>query len=255
MRKKQSDFISVVVPAYKKEKVIKRDLQGISKELSKYNYKFEVICVVDGCIDKTFKKAKEVKDRHVKVYTYEKNMGKGYAVRYGMAKSKGNIVAFLDAGLEIPPKSLVMALQHFYWYGADIVIGSKRHPVSMLKYPMGRKVFSYGYQMMARILFGLKVKDTQVGVKIFKRRVLKKILPKLLVKRYAMDIEMLAVANYFGYTKIFEAPVEIHYRFDDLTHASTFDSIVRMLWDTLAVFYRLRILYYYDKGIKSKYAN
>ncbi len=247
MRKKQSDFLSVVVPAYKKEKVIKRDLLGISKELSKYNYKFEVICVVDGSNDKTFKKAKEVKDRHVKVCGYEKNMGKGYAVRYGMSKSKGNIVAFLDAGLEIPPKSLIMALQHFYWYGADIVIGSKRHPVSMLKYPTGRKVFSYGYQMMTRVLFGLKVKDTQVGVKIFKRRVLKKILPKLLVKRYAMDIEMLAVANYFGYSKIFEAPVEIHYRFDDLTHASTFDSILRMLWDTLAVFYRLRILYYYDK--------
>ena len=69
-----------------------------------------------------------------------------------------------------------------------------------------------------------------------------------------MDIEMLAVARYLGFKRIYEAPVEIDYRFDDLTHASTLDSIFRMLWDTLAVFYRLRILHYYDKTGKVRYA-
>ena len=153
---------------------------------------------------------------------------------------------FLDAGLEITPKSLVMGLQHLDWYNADIVIGSKRHPVSQLKYPLMRRIFSLVYQVMVRILFGLNVKDTQVGVKIFKRKVLERILPRLLVKRYAMDIEMLAVSNYLGFNKIYESPVEINYKFDDLTHASTIDSVGRMVWDTVAVFYRLKILHYYD---------
>ena len=94
----------------------------------------------------------------------------------------------------------------------------------------------------------MRVRDTQVGLKLFKREVLEKTLPRLLVKAYAFDIEMLAVANYLGFTKIHEAPVESKMELVGSTIVSKgfLRTVFWMLWDTLAVFYRLRILHYYD---------
>lgn len=256
MRKNKTErLLSVIVPAYKEAKTIRKRLQELSGALSEYKYNYEIICVIDGFVDDSVKEAKKVKDKHLTVYGYKQNVGKGHAVRYGMVRAKGDLIAFMDSGMEIPPKSLIMGLEHFDWYGADIVIGSKRHPVSRVNYPFSRRVFSLVYQLLGRILFGLNVRDTQVGVKIFKKEVLEKILPRMLVKRYAFDIEMLAVAKYFGYGKIYESPVEIHYHFDDLTHASTLRDIFRMFWDTLAVFYRLRILHYYNDKNKNNWIN
>ena len=84
-----------------------------------------------------------------------------------------------------------MGLEHFKWYKADIIVGSKRHQASLVNYPFLRKGMSFGYQMLVRILFGLKIRDSQLGMKIFRRDVLNKILPKLVVKGYAFDIEIL----------------------------------------------------------------
>lgn len=239
-------YLSIVVPAYKQGKTIKRNLNHIIQVLDTTRYTYEIICVIDGHVDNTLSEIKEVKSSRIKRISYEKNQGKGYAVKEGMSSATGDIVGFLDAGLELDPKGLLMGLEHLNWYSADIIVGSKRHPVSIVNYPQSRRVISFGYQILVRILFNLKIRDTQVGLKLFRRKVLHKILPKLLVKEYAFDIEMLALAQYFGFKKIYESPVEIHYDFKDLTHASTFKSIFHMLWDTLAVFYRLRIMHYYD---------
>ncbi len=244
-------LISVVIPAYKAEKIIAKNLTNVKKVLDQTRYDYEIICVVDGKVDETFKKAEKVALKYpdkVKIIGYEDNLGKGHAVRLGMGKAKGDYIAFVDADLDLNPNGLSMLLEHFEWYNADIIIGSKRHPASKVVYPWQRKILSFGYQVVVRILFGLKVRDTQVGMKFFKREVLEEILPRLLIKQYAFDIEMLSVANYLGYTKIYEAPIELEMKFKASTIASKgFSKTVwDMLWDTMAVFYRLRILRYYD---------
>lgn len=240
------ELLSVIIPAYKQEKTIKKDLERILNTLEQGlsgDYDYELICVVDGILDDTRKIAKKVKSSKLKVLSYKENKGKGYAVRYGMEKSKGDFVSFLDAGMEISPKSLMMLMAHLEWYDADIIVGSKKHPVSMVNYPFVRKIFSFGYHFGSKLLFRLPLRDTQSGIKIFKRKVLKKILPRLLVKRYAMDIEMLAVARYLGFKRIYEAPIEVN--FDKTSSSIDWMTIVRMAWDTAAVFYRLRMLRYY----------
>lgn len=247
VKPRNNQLLSVVVPAYKQEKTIGENLKRIDNVLKTGRYNYEIICVVDGNIDKTAHEARRVKSATIKVYEYEANQGKGYAVRLGMKKSQGSAIAFIDAGLELNPEVLLLGMEHFKWYNADIIVGSKRHPASKVNYPLQRRILSFGYQLLVRILFGLKIRDTQLGMKIFKRSVLEKTLSRLVVKRYAFDIEMLAVANYLGFTRIYESPVDINYDFEDLTHASAVKSIFRMFWDTLSVFYRLRILRYYDK--------
>ncbi len=247
----EKTLISIIVPAYKQEKTIARNLRRIKSVLDKLRYKTELICVVDGFADKTLAKSAEFakKNKNIKVIGYETNRGKGYAVRFGMAKAKGNIIAFIDSGMDLNPNGLSMLLEHFEWYGADIIAGSKRHPASKVTYPWQRKILSVGYQILVAVLFGLKIRDTQVGMKFFRKEVLEKVLPRLLVKTYAFDIEILAVANYIGFKRIFEAPVEIKLEFGNtsaVTGKNFYITIFRILWDTLAVFYRLKLMHYYS---------
>jgi hypothetical protein len=140
-----------------------------------------------------------------------------------------------------------MLLEHFEWYKADIIVGSKRHPASKVEYPWQRKILSFGYQTLVWLLFDLKVKDTQVGMKFYRREVLEKVLPRLLVKAFAFDVEILAVSNYLGYKRIYEAPVEIELDFggtSTLTSHKFMNTLFLMLKDTMAVFYRLAVMEY-----------
>jgi glycosyltransferase involved in cell wall biosynthesis len=239
-------LVSIIIPAFKQEKTILKDLKRIEKSLQSLRLNYEIIVVIDGAIDQSYHQTKKLQNPHLRVYLLKKNLGKGYAVRFGMTKAKGDYLAFLDAGMEIDPNAISMLLEHLEWYDADIIVGSKRHLASKVIYPLDRKILSWGYYILVRLLFQVKVKDTQSGVKVFKRKVLKTILPKLVVKKYAFDIEMLAVAHRLGFKKIYEAPVKHKYQFGSLTDAATLKTIYHMLYDTLAVFYRLKILKYYD---------
>lgn len=247
-------FLSVIIPVYKQEKTIADDIKNISHVLDQIRYDYEIIAVVDGTkFDKSYQIIKKLKFNKLKVFGYKNNHGKGYAVRFGMAKTKGDYIAFIDAGMEIDPNGISMVLEHMEWYNADIIVGSKRHPASKVHYPFDRRIVSFGGFLIAKFLLGINVHDTQAGLKIFRRQVLIKVLPRLLVKTYAFDLEILSVANHLGFTQIYESPIKINYDFDSLTHASGLKVIYQCLIDALSVFYRLRILHYYDDQNKRKW--
>ena len=246
MRQKASHFLSVIVPAFQQEKTIVSDLKYIRRVLAQIRYPSELIVVVDGKEDKTFTRAKILKSGQFKVFQLKRRQGKGAAVRFGMKRAQGDYIAFLDAGMEIDPNGLSMLLEHLEWYNADIIVGSKRHLASVVNYPWDRKILSWGYYWLVRLLFGVKIKDTQSGIKIFKRPVLEKVLPQLVVKQYAFDIEILSLARALGFAKIYEAPIKLTYRFGSISDAATLKTIYHMLYDTLAVWYRLKIRHWYD---------
>lgn len=247
-------LLSLIIPVYKQEKTIARDVGDIHSELEMLRIPYEIIVVVDGMLDKSYEEAKKVRSPRIKVVGYKTNHGKGYAVRYGMAQSHGDVVGFLDAGGDLKSSSLSMLLEHFRWYNADIVIGSKRHPASKVHYPIYRKILSLGYQMIVKMFFGLSIRDSQVGIKLYRRAVLEDVLPRLLVKQFAFDIEILAVAYHLGYTRIFEAPVELNFsRYSSITSTNFWRIVGKTLWDTLAVFYRLRLKHYYDNTNKRQW--
>lgn len=245
---KKIKIISLVLPAYKQEKTIEENIKNLEKSLSFLPFDYEIIVVVDGFIDKTYDKAKKIKNKKIKIFGYGQNHGKGYAVRYGMLKAKGDIIGFIDAGMDINSTGISILLNNMIWNNADIVIGSKLHPDSKVKYPFVRKIMSWGYRTLIHVLFGLKIKDTQVGLKLFRRSVVKKVIPKVLVKQFAFDVEILSVANYLGFTKIYEGPIELDFRGPGSITSSNFWKVIFfMLLDTFAVFYRLRVLHYYDR--------
>lgn len=244
-------LLSLVIPVYKQEKTIVGNIDSLNKTLSSLPYKYEIIVVVDGFLDKTFEKAKKLESRNIRILGYEKNHGKGYAVKYGILKAKGDVVGFIDAGMDINPATIPLLLDLMKFHDADIVIGSKLHSESIVNYPFTRLILSWGYRTLTKLLFGFAVRDTQVGLKFFKEKVAKEVFPRIIVKKFAFDVEVLAVARSRGYTKIIEGPIELDFGgANTITSGNFWRIIFLMLWDTAAVSYRLKVLHYYDRSFK-----
>ena len=242
--KMKKEKISVIIPMYN-EKNIKSNLREVLKVLDKNlaGYAFEVIVVDDGSRVDCISEARRVKSRKIRVIGYKKNMGKGHALKHGFQFCGGDYIAFMDADLELPPYQLRNFIEEMKKSKADIIIGSKRFKESQVYYPLTRRLMSWTFQMITRILFGLNVRDTQVGMKLFRHEVLKRVLPKMLVKRYAFDVELLVLAHKLGY-KIGEIPIRLDFKFSSGIKKR---DIINMVIDVAAIFYRLRILKYYDK--------
>lgn len=252
--KRSPKMVSLIIPAYKQERTIVRDIKRIKDVMDQLRYTYEIIIVVDGFVDKTYEKAKKLSASKISIVGYKHNKGKGYAIRFGMARAKGSIIAFIDSGMDINPNGLSLLLEHFEWYNADVIVGSKLHPASKVQYPKSRRILSWGYRMLVRLLFHLSISDTQVGIKFFKKNVLDDVLPRLLIKQYAFDIEVLSVAHRLGYTRIYEAPIELDFNgMSSITSKTFWKAISNMLVDTLAIFYRLKILRYYDNHNRRKW--
>jgi len=239
------NLLSVIVPAYNC-KTIAKDLSSIKLHLDILGKPYEIICVIDGRKsekDDTLELAKKVAGQTVKIFSYKENKGKGYAIRFGMARAKGGLIAFIDAGSDLNVNGLGLALEHMKWYNADVIVGSKRHKASKVNYPWQRKILSFIVQRATRLFFGLGISDTQTGLKVFRREVLVKVLPRLVVKRWAFDLEILAVASRLGFKKIYESPIELSYNFASNINLA---SIKNFAIDYLAIIYRTYILHYYD---------
>lgn len=244
--KNSSHFLSLIVPIYRQEKTIVNNLHAIKEALDAVRYDYEIIAVIDGKIDNAFEKIREAKIPKVKCLFYQENRGKSYAIRLGMHEAKGDYVMFIDSGMEIHTSGISMLLEHMEWYDADIIVGSKRHPASQVNYPLSRKILSYGYYLFVKILFGISVRDTQAGIKIYKKNVIEKVLPRLVEKKFAGDLEVLVVANSLGFTRIYEAPIKLDYSLGSITSAASFNAIYAIFIDTLAIFFRSNILKYYS---------
>ncbi|MGE5280557.1 MAG: glycosyltransferase [Deltaproteobacteria bacterium] len=256
--------VSIIVPAYNEEAIIRPSLEEIVgivdgpnivcadplkeivAEFEGMGVDYEVIVMSDGSRDQTIQKAVEVArlNPRIKVKRSLGNYGKGRALKRAFRYCSGDLIVFLDADLDLHPSLAQNLINIMKWEKADVVIGSKFHPMSQVEYSLQRKLISFIYYSLIKLLFGLPLRDTQTGLKVFKRRVLEEVFPRILVKKFAFDLEVLAVAHHLGF-KIAEAPIVLRQR-RRYGRIGT-RALWQTGWDTLAVFYRLNILRYYDK--------
>jgi len=245
-KKNNNHKISVVLPVFNEPKILKT-LKTLDEELARAFAKYEIVCVNDGSFDETLAKIRRFNSPKLKLVTYPLNVGKGFALCHGFTQASGDMIAFLDSDLEIHPKQLRLFTDLMDLVKADIVIGSKRHPLSQVNYSFSRKLYSRGFQFLVRLLFGLKVRDTQVGIKLFRRRVLEKVVPRIVVKRWAFDLELLVVAHHLGFRRIIEAPIELKKR--RFGSKINLGSVRHFLVDTAAIFYRRHLVKHYDRAL------
>ncbi|ABE53100.1 glycosyltransferase [Methanococcoides burtonii] len=239
-------MLSVIIPAYNEGHHIHDNLLEINDELRTFCDSFEIIFVNDGSTDHTLVEAKRAAEKtdNIKIISYTENQGKGNATIEGYKAASKGFISILDADLDIPPKQIEPLLKMISETGADFVIQSKRHPHSCVKgFPIKRRFLSRSYNLLIKLLFNLPVSDTQVGVKLYRKDVVNTIMPKLLVKRYAADVEQIVLAHKHGY-KIEECPVQID--FDPAGDRMRLKDILNIAVDTAAIYYRLNILRYYD---------
>lgn len=245
-RKKMSDRLdlSVVMPAYNEEVYIEKTINRIDSIVKQTGLKYELVVVDDGSIDNTRKKIHDYakNNGHVKVIGYNKNMGKGFAIKKGFLQCKGNAVVFADSDLDIDPSQITTYLKTLKV--ADIAIASKWHPKSRVEIPSLRRFLSYSFSMLVRLLTGIRVKDTQTGLKAVKREALEKAFRTLAVKKYAFDVELLVLANLYG-LRVAELPVNIR-----MHCLFSFRDIWRMFLDLLGITYRLRVSKWYKRTMK-----
>jgi len=233
---------SLIIPAYEEGDCLRECILQVKRTLSLLGLDFEIIIVDDGSQYETYRTARSLEDNtKVRFFRNSVNMGKGYAVKKGFQKSSGDIVAYMDVdiGCTLKPQQMTYYLRKLN--SSDVVIASKRHPQSKINYPLHRRILSRAFNILVKLLFGLPLSDTQCGFKIFKRKALEDAMPRLTVKRYAFDVELLINIHRRGY-RIVEAPINIMHGESRIN----IKEIYRMAMDTLTVFYRLHFTKTYD---------
>jgi len=240
--------VSIVIPGYNEGASIFKNLITCESVFSDMFPDFEIIFVNDGSTDNTLEMATKASPDIPSLWVIDSptNEGKGSALQIGTSRATGKYIVFLDADLELPPTQLPTFFALLEDQNADVVIGSKMHPNSVINSPSGRKFVSFSYYLLIALLFNQKLRDTQTGLKLFKAEVIKPIAPNLRTKRFAFDIEMIVMIARQGW-KIVESPVIMEYKREYRWGRIRMKDIVDVAKDTLAIFLRLHFTKDYDR--------
>ncbi|MFA4907989.1 MAG: dolichyl-phosphate beta-glucosyltransferase [archaeon] len=237
MKPKPKRELSLVIPAYNEEKRLAGVLQSYHDYLSKNFSAFELIVVPNNCSDSTPKIALDFakKHRNTKVINIPHYVGKGGAVIRGFKAANLPFVGFTDADTSVTPKEFGKIFSGIEGY--DCAIGSRALPESVIpvKQPMSRIFFGLGFRLLVNILFGLGIKDTQCGAKVFRAGALKKVISELKLSRWEFDVELLWKLKRNG-AGIKEVPIAW---VDDKNSKLNFRDVLDMFFGIL----KLRFLY------------
>jgi dolichyl-phosphate beta-glucosyltransferase len=201
--------LEVVLPAYQKGPVILKALSGVIEQLDSTGLTYRQIVVIDGDVDGTADRLNAAQLPNCTVICKDRNTGKGDALRCGIKHTTAPLVALFDADLDIDPEFLNRGLVTLQERGElSGVVGSKRHPDSVLVYPVVRRVLSTLYFLLAKALVGVSISDTQTGAKLFRGDVLRRHAAEVRADGVAFDLELLAQLESDG-NKIAEVPIRI----------------------------------------------
>jgi glycosyltransferase involved in cell wall biosynthesis len=239
----QEVYASIIIPAYNQGKNIPYLLEKINEALGTTKQTYEIVVVNDGSYDNTLSVLinQHKLNPHLRVFSYDENRGKGFAVKAGVMKSRGSVILFIDGDLNISPDKIRDYIEEVKHH--DIVIGSKMHISSKIDVPKFRSFLSKAFNLLVRLSTGINIKDTQSGLKAGNGDSLRKIFSVMLVKRYAFDVELLAIATLLK-LRIKEMPVDIK-----LSNRFPVDQMMQMFLDVASISYRLRIRKWYQKQL------
>ncbi len=237
--------LSVILPCYNLAASIQTNLKNLHALLEKQGFPYELIPVDDGSTDGTAEVLRNLADvtPAISPIVYPQNRGKGAALWAGFKIARYDWVLLLDGDFDLDPATLPAFCDVAKVSGADVIAGSKRHPDAQVEYPLRRRFFSALYHFLTRCTLKLGIQDTQSGMKLVRRAALEYAENRVLVKRFAFDLELFAVMLGGGFT-FAEAPVRIH--FGVRWGCLSWRVLWRTLMDTLAIAYRARVLHYYE---------
>jgi len=189
------DTLSAVLPAYNEEENIETATRRMVEALRSLNLAdWEVIVVDDGSVDRTA----EIADRlaaddpdHIRVFHHNPNRGYAEALKTGFTNARHQLIFYTDSDNQFDVREITSLLPLIE--DADIVNGFRIYRFD----PLTRLVLSWGFNLLVRIIFRIKVRDIDCAFKLFRREVFDKV--NIESKKFFVDAEVLAKARYFGF--------------------------------------------------------
>jgi glycosyltransferase involved in cell wall biosynthesis len=234
--------LTVVLPYFNPGSALRRTVEETVAALRGAGASFEVIAVSDGSTDGSERSIEGLYPGDLVHVLLPGRRGKGEALRTGFRHARGRYIGFIDADGDIPPSLLADFFDEVRSSAPDVLIGNKRHPRSRVVYPPLRRLYSWGYHHLVRFAFGLRVSDTQAGIKLVRREVLADVLPLTVVEGFAFDLELLVLAQRLGYSHLVEAPIEVRRRF---TSTVSPGAVLDTVAETVGVWWRLHVTHAY----------
>lgn len=179
--------LSIIVPAYNEEKTIEPAINHLLS-VQFGGIKKEIIVVDDGSKDKTFKMARKIKDKRIKLIHKKINKGKGAAIQSALKYVTGDIIVIQDADLEYNPKELIKLIKPIQENLADVVYGSRfvsgeGHRVLLFWHMIGNKFLTLTSNMITNI----NLTDMETCYKMFTKEIARKL--NLQEKRFGFEPE------------------------------------------------------------------
>ncbi len=216
--------ISVCIPMYNESSIIEKTAHALSAYMASHFEDYEILFSNDGSLDDSAQLVEALALPNVRVTGYEKNRGKGAAVRTAMLEADGDIVMFTDADLAYGTDVIGQVAQCFAEAPeSDLVIGSRNlHADGYEGYTPLRRIASKIYIKVLCMVGGFRLSDSQCGCKAFRKDAAQAIFSRCTVDGFAFDFEALMWAEQKGF-RVKEMPVKI------INHR---ESKIRLLRDT-----------------------
>lgn len=198
-------YLSVIIPSYKEKDRIGRTLLEVEEYLSKKDFPYEVLVVVDGSPDNTAEVARNygAQVRNLRVIENTENHGKGYVVRQGLLEAKGKYRLFMDADGSTSIQHLDVFLPEIERDTVDVLIGSRSIEGSYIqvRQPRHREIMGDMGNWLIRITLGLwAFPDTQCGFKMLSAKASREIAKRMVVDRFGFDFELIVLAKKLGFS-------------------------------------------------------
>lgn len=236
LRKKsnKNPFLSIIIPLYNEEGRLK-NLLKIYKYLNKLGLAYEVVIVNDGSQDNTLNELKNfAKKFKFKLISYQKNKGKGAAIKRAMLTATGKYRLFSDVDLSTPIEEFNKFLPFLKNY--DVIIGSRRIMGATFKKRQRflRESLGRGFTMLSKIILELDISDFTCGFKCYSEKAAQKIFALQKINRWGFDSEDLFLAQKLGF-QIKEVPVV--WTNDPATKVKLPQDLIQSLWDLYKIRY------------------
>lgn len=202
--------ISLCVPMYNESSIIAQTARQLHKYMSDhFGEDYEIIFADDGSKDNSAQIVKDLNLPNVRVVGYEKNLGKGGAVRHGVLASKGDTVIFTDADLAYGVELIEDTVKIIENENYDVLVASRaKHKEGYEGYTFIRKLASKIYIKVLNMFGGIRISDAQCGFKAFKGEKGRKIFSYCKTNNFAFDLEVILIAQKMK-LKIYELPAKI----------------------------------------------
>ena len=230
-------LLSLIVPAYNEADRLPDTIQRIQKHSRSWKFPIEVIVVVEPSDDQTLALAENAVKSWIdlRVLTHHEKRGKGFAVRSGMLRARGDLIFFTDADLSTPLEDLDAGLALFaHDRSIDLIVGNRMHPDSRIlqRQNVSRERMGKVFNRIVQTLTGLRIRDTQCGFKGFRNRAAKEIFGRQRIDGFSFDVEVLLLARAMGFV-IAELPV--HWTNSEASRVHPVRDSMRMFFDVVRV--------------------